>query len=142
MPEEEIAGASYLLAFLNDLETLTNQFAYFKNQIRKFRARGEIEKLEESERQTLEQYVDAINFWVVRTYVKFEALKEHLKEFKKENKELKENYAKISANAVPEVEIVEKYVIALHKCFVAGVMPTLLEKAQEIYGALIGVKNE
>jgi len=144
MPEEEkIASASYVLTFLNDVELLLSYVANFINllvQLKQKYPQEQLEKgdieIEQTDQQALLTTVNALRSLVFKTYVRFNALKKEIKEFKTYEKKIKEGYEKIIDAPIPLRQDVEEYTINLNEVFVSSMMSEIISRAREILRGL------
>lgn len=144
MPQEEkIASASYILTFLSDMEMLLDYVSAFINLLVQFKEKypqQELEKgsieLEPTDQQTLQNTINALRALIFKTYVRFNALKKEIKEFKTNEKQIKELYTKIIDAPIPLRQDIEAYTIKLNEVFVSSMMSEIISKAREILRGL------
>ncbi len=146
MQEEKVAGASYLLTFLSDIEFLIayassyiNLYVHLKNKY----TEESLQKydIEDSEKKSLMETINQLRSIIFKVYVRFNALTKQIKEFKTYKKEIKKYYEKIipkdkSDSFVPLVEDVENFVIKINEIFVEAIMSELIVKSREILKGL------
>lgn len=136
--EQQVAGAGYVLSFFNDVEQLSNYYAQYINTIlsfeRKYPDSKALENMSEEDRQTLINVVQGLRTWIIRCFVKAQALKEKVENFTSD--EFEESYRKVTGEFIPEKEVVEKFVIEINKAFVNGVLVDLLNQARDVYARL------
>lgn len=136
--EQQVAGAGYVLSFFNDIEQLSNYYAQYINTIlsfeRKYPDSKALENMSEEDRQTLINVVQGLRTWIIRCFVKAQALKEKVENFTSD--EFEESYRKVTGEFIPEKEVVEKFVIEINKAFVNGVLVDLLNQARDVYARL------
>lgn len=144
--ENTTAAAGYIITFFNEIENLTHHTAGYCNVLTELREKypGDqtLKKMDDTERQALQQSVKFSRYWVVRTYVKLSALAPKIPEFQKNLKQIESLKQPITSQGVPEYDTLEKYVLELNKLFVAGIMSELLTKAQDVYSKYSAQQNE
>ena len=143
--EEDVAGASYILSFMNDIENLTNSYAGYLNVLvriqdrygmkdkdKKKEVQGE-NKLEAEDENAILSVAESLRVWIARCYVKASTLQEKIPEMKKGLEGIKGLYEKAISSSVIEKEVAESFVLQINKMFVGGVLRGLLLKSQDIY---------
>lgn len=137
MKEETVSAAGYIITFFNDIESLTNSLGYYSNLMlrvkNKYPTKELLEKMMEAEKTETIRITQDMRFWITRTYVKFSALKEKIKEFQEAEETIEKKYKEISRTPTPEMEKIQDYAIELNKLFVKGVVSNLLTKAYDVY---------
>jgi len=145
--ENQAAGAGYIISFFTDIENLTTYFASYKNHLTRLKAKyakgekpGEarLDKMDDGERMRSEELTESIRFYIIRTYVKFSAIKNQIKEFQAQAKKLDELFSKLKNDASPLEDTVQDYVIELNSVFVLGIASTVLIKARQVYEEFMG----
>lgn len=150
--ERQVAGAGYIIGFFSDIEILTQNAAFYINNITKMRIK--YKKIDEKTvfdpvDQTIIGIVENVKGSVFRTYIKFTALKQKIKEFENLDKAVKEGepetiekmYQKIRDTPLPDVAEIEAFVLRLNTLFVEAI--DILATAQGIYSSLApGVSGE
>lgn len=144
--DANVGGAGYIITFFNDIESLTNSLASYSNVLAslkgKYPTKEYLSKLSDEERgQTLQTIYDA-RFWIIRSYVKFSALKKSIKEFETNAQAVDALHKELIAQPALNYDKFQEYVIELNKLFVVGVVSTLLTKAYDIYAQFSGKKEE
>lgn len=143
--EKEVAAAGYIITFFNDVESLTNWFAYYANLLSNLKGKYPDEKflskIPDDERAAAINTIQSLRFWVNRSYIKFMALREKVPEFQS-NTTIEGLYKEIATAPSPNFEIVQEYTTELNKLFVAGVVASLLVKARDIYSQYMGKQDE
>lgn len=136
--EQQVAGAGYVLSFFNDIEQLSNYYAQYINTVlsfeRKYPNNKALEGMSEEDRQALIATVQGLRTWIIRCFVKAQALKEKVENFTSD--EFEEIYRKVTSNFIPEREDVESFVIEINKAFVNGMLVDLLNRARDVYARL------
>ena len=100
-----------------------------------------LKKMDDAERQKLQQAVNFTRYWCVRTSIKLEALAPKITAFNDSLEEMKKAKKPIIETPVPEYKHVDAYVVKINKLFVAGVMSDLLTKAQDVYSKYTGQES-
>lgn len=142
--ENRLASMGFIVSFYGDTETLTDAFASYLNIWNVIKAipnqnqlslSDHFDKVTSPEQKTaIATYAGEIRFFVTRTFLKFSSLKDEIKEFKKDFEPIEDLYKKIAHSALlPSIEDTEKYILALNKAFVKGVVAEFLIKSQEVY---------
>lgn len=135
--EDKLAGANYVLLFMQDLETLLDYAASYINflsQLKKKYSNLEEQELEDADRQTLLNNVAAIKNIIFKVYVRYSVLKDYLGA-KEDN--IKEKWEKIKEEAIPKAERVEEFVISVHNVFANKMMQELVTTAREVTRGLV-----
>jgi hypothetical protein len=145
--EEAIAGASFILSFYNDCESVLNAYATYLNVMcrigDKYHMKDGKEKspsdnnLEQEDEEAMLTCNETLRAWVARCYIKATSLENKLPDLKKEIGDLKVLYEKIITNSVIDKESVEKFVMQINKTFVSGVLKDLLIQSKDIYANLL-----
>jgi hypothetical protein len=143
--EEDIAGSSYILSFMNDIENLTNSYAGYLNVLvriqdryhmkdpnKKKEATGE-NNLEQEDEDAILAVAETLRVWITRCYVKASTLQDKIPEMKKGLGDIKGLYEKAISSSVIEKEVAENFVLMINKMFVGGILKSLLLKSQDIY---------
>jgi len=141
MQEEKVAGASYLLTFLSDIEYLIAYASSYINLYVQLRNKYNEETLqkyemEETDRQNLLEITNQIRSITFKVYVRFNALTKQIKEFKTYKKDINRYYEAIKSSPVPLVKDVENFVIKINEIFVEAIMSELIVKSREILKGL------
>jgi hypothetical protein len=145
--EEDIAGSSYILSFMNDIENLTNSYAGYLNVLVRIKDRYGLDnkdkekkkesdsehKLEGEDENALLSVAETLRVWIARCYVKASTLQDKIPEMKKGIGDIKSLYEKAISSSVIEKEVAESFVLQINKMFVGGVLKSLLLKSQDIY---------
>jgi len=139
--EDKLAGANYVLLFMQDLETLLDYAASYINflsQLKKKYSNLEEQELEDADRQTLLNNVAAIKNIIFKVYVRYSVLKDYLgiKDDKKDKK-IKDIWENIKGEAIPKAERVEEFVISVHNVFANKMMQELVTTAREVTRGLV-----
>ncbi len=135
--EDKLAGANYVLLFMQDLETLLDYAASYINflsQLKKKYSNLEEQELEDADRQTLLNNVAAIKNIIFKVYVRYSVLRNYLGA-KEDN--IKEKWKKIKEEAIPKAERVEEFVISVHNVFANKMMQELVTTAREVTRGLV-----
>ena len=142
--ETDVAGMSYILLFSNDINELTNTFASYQtiqlSIMDKYPAlkKGDTAPsftISENERQALVQVLQDLRFWIIRVQTKAMALQQKIPAFGQND--LETIYQQIKERTVINLDLAEKYVFAIHKCFVEGALEDLLVKIVDVYSKLV-----
>jgi len=145
--EEQIAGSSYILNFLNDVENLTNTYATYLNVMVRMQDKyklGKKEKDEGSERKkTLQieqederailEVNESIRIWIARCYIKAKTLEVKIPEMVASVKKLNKHYELAISSSMIEKEVVEGFVMDINAIFMQGILKDLLIRAQDVY---------
>ena len=138
MDESQMAGAGYVLSFFNDIEQLSSYYANYINTVlsmqNKYPNERSLENMGEEDRQTLIQAAQGLRTWIVRTYIKAQALKGKINAF--DNERLRENYQKAIKEFISQPSEIVDYVIEINKAFCDGVLIDLLNEARDFYARL------
>jgi hypothetical protein len=141
MSENEKSAAGYIVTFFNDIESVTNSLGYYSNAMAMIKGKypaAELNKILDEEKNQMLATVQDIRFWVIRTYVKFNALKGKIKEFETFSKNIDKYYGKILEQPVPTFESLNGYVVELNRLFVLGIVESILTKAYDVYAKYAG----
>jgi hypothetical protein len=92
----------------------------------------EEEGMEENDQATLFNGIQAIRSYVFMSYVKFNALKTQITQFKDYESRIKEGYEKIMKESIPSKESVENFIVSMNELFVVGIVGELLGTSGEI----------
>ncbi|MFW6121190.1 MAG: hypothetical protein ACOC80_09880, partial [Petrotogales bacterium] len=148
--DEEIAGSSYILTFLNDVENLTNAYATYLNVLVRMKDKYKLDErknLEETKRRkevTLDKddeeavltISEQLRLWIARCYIKTAALKEKM-DIETDINEIKKLYEAAIKTSVIEKEIAEKFVLKINDIFIEGVLKDLLVRSKDIYSEFL-----
>ena len=82
--EQKIAGASYILQFYREVEALTHNMAQYKNVMIELETKyiGGA-KPEEAEKNIMTQTIQTVRYSVIKTFVRYQAIKRTIKVLKK-----------------------------------------------------------
>ena len=141
--EDTIAKASYIVTFFQELQQLTWQISIYINTLVQIQMRypkkdkeseAEMEStgMDESDQLTLANSIQNVKNFVFMSYVKFNALKPQIPEFKKHEAKIKGFYDKISNEVVPSKKSVEDFAISMNEVFVEGIVGELLGSAGKV----------
>jgi hypothetical protein len=138
--EEKLAGASYIMTFFGDVENLTGHGGAFINMlavIKEKYPKSEMaalsnEGMDEADQMNLMTAVQNVRFMAFRCWVRFNALKGQITQFKSNETKINELYSKISDNPVPSKKDVEDFVVTMNELFVNGVVQEILGSAGEV----------
>ena len=130
--EKQIAGASYLLDFYQEVNNLTHHYAQYSNLLieAKHKYGKEIDSLDENAKGILVTEVQSVRYYAYRCYIMYETLRPSLK--LKKNTKLKEAYDKVKDVYIMKQEELEKFVIALNSVLVQEVIKDLLDTSQAL----------
>jgi hypothetical protein len=142
--ETDIAGMGYIITFFNDIENLTNTYASYHTIILSiYEKYPELKKgvtsnfkIAEADRLNLIEILHNFRTWIIRVHTKAMALKIKIKELN--DPELENIYQSIKEKSMLDVDKMEKYVFAVHKCFVNGALEDLLMKITDYYSKIVG----
>lgn len=140
--ESKAASAGYVLSFFSELEALSMNLAAYITALAKMKKKypeGTINadtQLEPGD-EWIVQTIDSVKMSVIRTYVKFQALQEKVKEFKAKAKEIRATYDRIKEEPVPTVDDIESFTLELNRLFVEGVVSELLTTARAVYAQMV-----
>lgn len=145
--EEDLAGTGYILKFYQDLELLSDWYAEFtntkvlmENKVTKEELlKGNYEGLTDEEVVALKTAANTTRHYIIRTYIKTQALNEKITQFKTSDK-LKPAYDKCKNTAIMDLSLIEDYIIELNRLFITGMLESLLVTARDLYAEL--TKNE
>lgn len=155
-PEKAIAGSGYIISFFADIEVLVQNAANYINNITKMKLKygkiGAKTEFDPSD-QSILNIIDNMKSSVFKTYIKFMALKNKVKEFqsfdteekpkKKDEKgtlTIETMYKKIRDEIMPNITDVEEYALRLNTLFVEAL--DILTTAQGIYSDAAGAYTE
>jgi hypothetical protein len=137
--EEVVAKASYIITFFNEVQSLTYEGASYLNTLVQMKVtypekdkEVEEEGMEEADQANLFNSIQRIRSFVFVSYVKFNALKTQITQFKEYETRIKENYEKIMKESIPSKETVENYIVSMNELFVVGIVGELLGTSGEI----------
>lgn len=145
MPTEgEIAGASYVMNFLDDVENLTNTYATYLNVMVRVKDKYGLGKKEEGEKkkqirlepedeQAILEVNEAMRVWIARCYIKASTLQKKIDKMKDGVKNLKKSYESAISSSTIEKEIAESFVMEINSLFMEGILTELLVRSQDIY---------
>lgn len=145
--EEQVAGASYVMNFLNDVENLTNTYATYLNVMVRIQDKYQLGKKEKEENKKKNKTVqldnedeqavlevnEAIRVWIARCYVKANTLQVKIPEMKESVKKLKKNYESAISSSMIEKEVAEGFVMDINAVFMQGILKDILTRAQDVY---------
>jgi len=147
--EENMAGSGYIINFFNDIENLTNSYAGYLNVLVRIQDRYNLKEqdnekrktplknLESEDEQALLEVAETLRVWIARCYIKATTLQERIPTMKTGVANLKQLYEKAISKSVIEKEVVENFVLAINKMFVAGILKDLLMRSQDIYAEIL-----
>jgi len=138
--EVQIAGAGYILTFFNDIEQLNSYYASYVNTIlslkHKYPDTKNLENISDEDRQTLINMAQGLRTWIIRCYIKAQALKDKVDAFN--NQKLDDSYKKATSTFILDPKDAEEFVVEINKAFADGVLVDLLSQARDIYARLTG----
>lgn len=142
MSERELSAAGYVLAFLSDVENLTNNYAGYFNLIMEYKAKyptpESLRNVDPNDQNHAQQLVQQVRFWTARVFIKYMALVDHLPGFKEKETEIKGLYAKLKQTSNPTLELLEEYSITINKLFADNIVADVLIKSKDIYSKMFG----
>lgn len=142
--EEELAGASYVMSFLNDVENLTNAYAGYLNILVRIqdkygmkdpedpKKRKPALKIDQDDENALLSIAEGMRMWIARCYVKARTLEVKIPAMKS-GERLKALYEQAISTSVITKETAEGFVMEVNSLFVEGILQDLLLKSQDVY---------
>jgi len=142
MNEEEVTGAGYIIKFFEDLELLNDSYAQLVNSLTNIKAKvskeelvkEDLENIEDTDLSQIKNAADTLRYYITRTYIKSQALREKVPPFKEPK--IKEIFDTVKEKTIVELNTFEDYVITINTCFVGGILEQLLVNAKDIYSKL------
>ena len=143
--EEQVAGASYVMNFLDDVENLTNTYATYLNVMVRVQDKyglgkekeGEKKKktiqLDQDDETAILEVNEAMRVWIARCYIKANTLQKKIDGMKEGVKKLKKSYESAISSSTIEKEIAESFVMEINMLFMEGILTDLLVRSQDIY---------
>jgi len=142
--QEQIASASYIMTFFNDVEALSWQSANYVNLMISTKAKYSTKdlkddtiELDSEDQSSLVNITQNLRAMIFRTYTKLIALSDSIHLEKELEGEIKKLYEKIIKEVSPSQVDVETFNIKINKVFVSGVMADLLLKSKDIISGLV-----
>lgn len=139
--EEKVAGASYLLTFLTDIEYLIAYASNYINlyvQLKNKYDENTLQKddIDENDKKNLIDITNSLRSITFKVFIRFNALTKEIKEFKRYKTEIKKYYEAIKSSPVPLIKDIENFVIKINEIFVEAIMSELIVKSREILKGL------
>lgn len=137
MEDSKIVAASYIIQFYNDLENLNTAYPYYINNLIRILGRygtdeEALGQMEDNEKNEVQSNADAVKTYIIRSYIRYEALREDLKNVKDEDTtKLKAYMDAATIKILPERKDVEGYVIALNRVFTSTIMYDFLNTSKD-----------
>jgi len=142
MGNERKVSEGFVLDFYNDVQQLVNYRPAYVFKVKLIltkynESQHELEKMEDSDRNSIIEASSTIKHWVSRTWMEYDALCEHSSEFKSDKDKIQKLFEKIDNDLIPESADVTKYSTELIKLFSKGFGAEMMSKASEKVSGLI-----
>lgn len=137
--EKDVAGASYILTFYNDVQLLNNNYVQYCNLLIELEAKQEV-KIGIEERQVLIQSIQTLRENIQKTYIEYTALISNIgidKDVEKDKK-LYETYKDLITKFIINRDKVGEYVRELNNFLIRNVIRNLLENSKDLITTLYG----
>jgi len=92
--------------------------------------------MDEGDQMALANGIQNVKNYVFMSYVKFNALKSQITQFKDYENKIHKSYEKISNSVVPSKKDVEDFAISMNELFVEGIVGELLGSAGAVLKSL------
>jgi len=143
--ESRVAGAGFILVFFEDVENLNDAFSTYVNTILELKKKYGLDKedidqieLSDEDRMALISIRQQLRNFIIRTYMKYLAVKQKVPDIDVDDKILSSVYDKITQDVVLSEKKVEKYIIEINKVFTSAILSDLLTEAKDIYHQFMG----
>lgn len=144
--EQRRIGASYIFNFYNDVQTLTDYYASYRNVLSAMRKKypsletedksdDQLKDLSDIDGQNILNAAYNVTFLLHKTYIGYKTL---LPIIKIENEAIKKNYDLIKNAVLPNCDAVEEYVVALNQIIIDKIVQNILQTNQEIINQIYG----
>lgn len=137
--EKDVAGASYILTFYNDVQLLNNNYVQYCNLLIELEAKQEV-KIGIEERQVLIQSIQTLRENIQKTYIEYTALISNIgidKDVEKDKK-LYGTYKDLITKFIINRDKVGEYVRELNNFLIRNVIRNLLENSKDLITTLYG----
>jgi len=139
--EKKLVGANYLFNFYLEVEQLNNHFAAYKQSLIYIENVG-VDKIEDTDRQTLNNLLQTLKQLVISTYIKYNSIYKFLYKPKKSKiEELDKLYNLVLVKYIIVEKDLLNYVLKLNSFVVEDVIQTLLHNSKTILDAFGGMNN-
>ena len=134
--EKKAAGASYIINFFKEVDSLTVTFAQYLNIMleieTKYKSEVSVEEMTEHEKGVVTQTFQTLRYHALKCYVQYNAIKPILKF--KYNEKLENSYKKVKNTFIIPRDSIEEYVTELNTLLLKNIIQNLLESSQDIVG--------
>lgn len=134
--ERRQAGASYIINFFNDIQTLNHHYSTYLNFLLELKHKHgtsfESKSIQEDEKLALTNTVQTVRHFCHKIYILYKSMIS-VKEIKGD-KNLDSYYLKIKENFIIHSGDLEKFVISLNTLLVNDIIKDLLVSSQDIIG--------
>ncbi len=132
--EKESAGASYVISFYQEVQTLTHNYGNYTNLMLEVENKyPDVSKIEPEVRNVITATVQEVRLGVMKTYIMYRSIVNGANIKDNSLKEIETSYFNIKKTFVIPNEDLEKYVINLNAVLVNDVIQNLLATGQDLF---------
>ena len=142
MNEEQnrIAGASYIVNFLTDVQKLTECFATYTNLLIEFESKfgnTDLKTFGDDERNALNTTVQALRFYAIKSYTQFKSIQKTVK-LDVSSEELDVKYKVLTKDFIPSRDNVSEFVIEINALLLGNIIKDLLTTSNDLVNQIYG----
>lgn len=138
------------MIFFEDIENLNNAYARYVNLLvelaEKYNLKDGIKEdtnLEQGDRDLVIMARQELRNFIIRSYLKYNAIKDLVKDIDIDEKKLRDVYEKARRDLkMGGEENIEKFVSEINKVFASSILSDILVEARDIYRQMIEMEHE
>jgi len=135
--EQQVAAASYILNFYQDVGALTNAFAHYSNILAQFGATAEGD-LNEVHRNALNQNVQSVRYHIETCYIVYRTLSDKLEVSVEDVDVIEQAYTESLKDYIMKKDRVKDFVLWMNKVLADKVMTSLMETSNDMIDKVYG----
>lgn len=133
MNEKEIAGASYVIAFYQEVQNLTHNYGEYTNLLLEIEKKYKPENIPAEVNNLLAQHAQFVRLGVMKSYIMFKSIIKVVDPKDKNPPTIEAVYKKIKGDFVINRDDLEEYVMSMNAILVKEVVQNLLATGQDLY---------
>ena len=133
--DEKITASSYIISFYREIDQLTTQYSIHHNVVLEIK---QYKDLDQGRKDILTQSTQAVRLCIIKTFIRFESMKEYLKVDEKTFNNIELLHQKINSEFIIKLEDCKAFVLEMNKILLTKIIKSLLTTSQEVLNGVYG----